>query len=233
MDRPSRSPPPDHPGMTALARAPAALLARAADALALPMLLLAADGRLLHANAAGHRWLAAATWLRLDGAGYVRAAPEPSASSASSARTYSRVQPLNQALTQALTAASAGTPQWLRAPDQVMPGASLTLVRLPAGRDGDAVTLLLTVSDPGLAPDLSAFAQLHGLTPAETRVLVLLCQGRTQAEAAAALGVSLATLRSHAAALRRKTGHARLTTLLQAVARLPPLAAARPPKGTH
>jgi DNA-binding CsgD family transcriptional regulator len=226
MNRLPHSRLPDPSGVNAVAQPPAALLARAADALALPLLLLSVDGRLLHANAAGHKLLVAATWLRLDEAGRVRTAPEPSAASA-------RTPALTQALTHALAAAAAGTPQWLRAPGQALPGASLSVVRLPALRGGDAVTLLLTVTDPGTAADLSAFAQLHGLTPAETRVLVLLCQGRTQSEAAATLGVSLATLRSHAAALRRKTGHRRLTTLLQAVARLPPLAAAAPPRGAH
>jgi len=201
-----------------------AALVQAADALALGLLLLTDQGRLLHANAAGQTLLAAGGWLRLQADGMVVAGPDA---------------PAAQALRLALTQAAEGRRQWLRAPAAggavagTASGAavSATLVRLPAWRQGEPAALLMTVTDPGAARELASYAAEHALTPAESRVLAVLCQGLDQASAAAALGVTLATLRSHVAAVRRKTGHRRLATLLQAVARLPPLAPPQAPSG--
>lgn len=190
------------------AAAPAAMLAAAADVLALGLLLLSEQGRLRHANASGQALLAAGRWLRLRPDGVLEAGPDALAA---------------RALQQALGQAATGQRQWLRAPEGAGTSATATLVRLGATSRGDAAVLLLTVTDPAAPRDLGAYALHHALTPAETRVLDLLARGLDQAQVAAALGVSLATLRSHTAAVRRKTGHRRLSALLQAVARLPPL----------
>jgi DNA-binding CsgD family transcriptional regulator len=189
-------------------------LAAAADALAVGLLLLTARGRLLHANAAGMGLLAAGHWLRLGADGHVLAGPDALAARA-----------LQQALARAsaTAVADADRRQWLRAPDCLGSAASASLVRLDAQRAGDTPVLLMSVSDPAVPRDLSPYAEEHALTAAETRVLEVLARGLDQRQAAAALGVSLATLRSHLAALRRKTSNGRLSTLLQSVARLPPV----------
>lgn len=196
------------PADTPSPRAWAALLEPAADALVLALLLVTASGRLLHANAAGRALLARGTWLHRAADGSLTARPDAAAA---------------RALLLACAQAAQGQRQWLRAPEATGSPASATVVRLPGRRQDDPAVLLLTVSDPSATRELSAYAAAHGLTPAETRVLALLCQGLDQAQAAASLGVSLSTLRSHLSALRRKTGHRRLTTLVPAVARLPPL----------
>jgi DNA-binding CsgD family transcriptional regulator len=55
-------------------------------------------------------------------------------------------------------------------------------------------------------PPLAAVAALFELTPSEARVLELVGAGRGNAEVAAALGVSVATVRTHLLHLFDKTG---------------------------
>jgi DNA-binding CsgD family transcriptional regulator len=91
--------------------------------------------------------------------------------------------------------------------------------------DGRAAVLLVgPAAIGGGEGERARFAARIGLTPAETRVLGALSQGADPDEIALRLGVGLATVRSHLAALRTKSGHHRLTALLQEVAALPPVA---------
>jgi DNA-binding CsgD family transcriptional regulator len=89
---------------------------------------------------------------------------------------------------------------------------------------GDAMTLLI-LSKRQVCESLSVqgFARAHGLTPAETRVLVELCQGVPPGEIAAELGVGIATVRSQIGSIRQKTGAASIRNLVRQVAVLPPL----------
>lgn len=50
------------------------------------------------------------------------------------------------------------------------------------------------------------FVRRYGITPAECRLLVLLTQGLTLADAAETLGISMTTARTHVARLLAKTG---------------------------
>ena len=89
---------------------------------------------------------------------------------------------------------------------------------------GDATTLLM-LSKRQVCESLSVqgFARSHGLTPAETRVLVALCQGIPPGEVAVALGVGIATVRSQIGSIRQKTGAESIRALVRQVAVLPPL----------
>ena len=89
---------------------------------------------------------------------------------------------------------------------------------------GEATTLLI-LSKRQVCESLSVqgFARSHGLTPAETRVLVALCQGVPPGEIAADLGVGIATVRSQIGSIRQKTGAASIRSLVRQVAVLPPL----------
>lgn len=100
--------------------------------------------------------------------------------------------------------------------------ASLTL--LPGADDGEPALLLALSPETGDGSDLAAFAALHGLSHTQTRVLQRLALGESSARAAAVLGLSASTVRSHALSLRRKTGHATLGELVHALATLPPMA---------
>jgi DNA-binding CsgD family transcriptional regulator len=71
-------------------------------------------------------------------------------------------------------------------------------------------------------PRLDGFARAFGLSPAEGRLLARLVSGETPAEAALALGVTLATAKTHLAHLLAKTGTARQADLRALVARLCP-----------
>ena len=89
---------------------------------------------------------------------------------------------------------------------------------------GDATTLLI-MSKRQVCESLSVqgFARSHGLTPAETRVLVALCQGVPPGDVAVELGVGIATVRSQIGSIRQKTGAESIRALVRQVAVLPPL----------
>lgn len=73
-----------------------------------------------------------------------------------------------------------------------------------------------------LPVDLGTVARMFGLTPAETRQLDQLMAGATLAEAAAALGVSKATARTHREHIFAKTSVSRRSDLVALVGRLVP-----------
>jgi DNA-binding CsgD family transcriptional regulator len=108
------------------------------------------------------------------------------------------------------------------------PGASApcnaTLSRLHTPQGTPAVLMLALSLPPGRGPEVLAYAALHGLSEAETRVLERLARGESTTLAAQALHVAPATVRSQAASLRRKTGHPSVAELLRTLAALPPLA---------
>lgn len=68
------------------------------------------------------------------------------------------------------------------------------------------------------------FARNYGLTHAEERLLAILCDGTPVKEAAAELGCTPNTARTHVRHLLEKTGQASLRALTSRVARLPPMA---------
>lgn len=91
-------------------------------------------------------------------------------------------------------------------------------------RPGEASTLLILSKRQVCEPlSVQGFAHSHGLTPAETRVLVVLCQGVPPGEVASELGVGIATVRSQIGSIRQKTGAESIRALVRQVAVLPPL----------
>jgi DNA-binding CsgD family transcriptional regulator len=183
-------------------------LALAADALACALLALRPDARLLHVNLSAREMLARG---------------QPFAHSA-----HGDVTPSNAArrgeFRAALRAAAAGHAQQLHWADGAHPvTATLSPLAAPA-LDGAEVPVLLLLRAPSGTPfDVGGFAAQHGLSEAETRVLEQLMHGLGPAEVAAALGVSVPTVRSQIVAIRRKTGHHSVPALLGALAGLPPL----------
>ena len=67
------------------------------------------------------------------------------------------------------------------------------------------------------------FARVHGLTPAETRVLESLCNGLEPREVAQLNHVGLATVRTQIGSIRAKTGADSIRSLVGQVAKLPPM----------
>ena len=96
---------------------------------------------------------------------------------------------------------------------------SVSVVPIGEGRS------LVMLSKRQVCESLSVqgFARSHGLTPAETRVLVALCQGIPPGAAAAEIGVGIATVRTQIGSIRQKTGAQSIRALVRQVAVLPPL----------
>jgi len=93
-----------------------------------------------------------------------------------------------------------------------------------AQRPGEGATLLM-MSKRQTCESLSVqgYARSHGLTGAETRVLMLLYQGVPPAVVATELGVGIATVRTQIGSIRLKTCTESIRALVQQVAVLPPL----------
>lgn len=93
-----------------------------------------------------------------------------------------------------------------------------------AGNDGDTTTLvMLGKRHVCEALSVQGFARSHGLTGAETRVLVSLCNGAPPGEVAAQVGVAISTVRTQIGSIRQKTGAESIRDLVRQVAVLPPL----------
>ena len=73
------------------------------------------------------------------------------------------------------------------------------------------------------ALSVQGFARSHGLTAAETRVLVALCEGTPPGAVAAQVGVAISTVRTQIGNIRQKTGAESIRDLVRQVAVLPPL----------
>lgn len=175
------------------------------DGLAVGVLLVTPDLRLLHANRAGETLLRTADPLGLR-AGRVTAPPG-----------------LAAALRAALAAPFGNIGgRGLGIPARHADGEELVLHVLPLSESGPlpgaaAAIFVAPAVQPRPAP-LAAVAALFDLTPAEARVLELIGAGLTSTEIAAALGVAGATVRSHVLHLFEKTGTHRRADLVALLA---------------
>ena len=84
-----------------------------------------------------------------------------------------------------------------------------------------ALVFLGAPGRPDRLPSAQDLREYFDLTPAESRVALLLCAGHVPKEVARALQVSVPTVRSHLRALLEKTGTARQTELIQLLSSLP------------
>ena len=102
---------------------------------------------------------------------------------------------------------------------------SISVVPLGDEQAGHTATTLLMRGKRQVCEALSVqgYARTHGLTAAETRVLLALCQGEQPADIAAELGVGIATVRTQIGSIRLKTGADSIRALVGQVAVLPPL----------
>lgn len=93
-----------------------------------------------------------------------------------------------------------------------------------AGSTPDTMTLVM-MGKRSVCEELSVqgFARSHGLTTAETRVLVALCKGLPPGAVAAHQGVAISTIRTQIGNIRQKTGAESIRDLVRQVAVLPPL----------
>jgi DNA-binding CsgD family transcriptional regulator len=87
---------------------------------------------------------------------------------------------------------------------------------------GASAAVFLTPSGEPQRPPAAAWAATYGFTAAEMRMLDLLVQGHTVAEAAGVMGIAEPTARTHVANLMAKAGTKRQTDLIQLALRLTP-----------
>lgn len=102
---------------------------------------------------------------------------------------------------------------------------TLAVVPLPRADANEEPHTLLVFGKRRMCEALSAqwFAQCHGLTTAEARVLAALCEGVEPTRIAALAGVAISTVRTQISSIRAKTGAESIRELVRQVAVLPPL----------
>jgi DNA-binding CsgD family transcriptional regulator len=178
------------------------------------MLLVGADAQIVYCNHAARLALDGQLALQMLG-------------SSLRARQPQDVAPLYEAL--------AGAQRGLRKLLTLGAGAqrlSVSLMPMPGlpvpGRAGSGALTLLVLSKQHFCQSLSvqAFARGANLTPAETRVLEMLCDGALPSEIAKHVGVAVCTVRSQIGSIRTKTGTGSIGDLVRQVSLLPPMLSA-------
>lgn len=181
------------------------LLALALDEVDYGIVLVRADGRVLHLNHQARRRLDAGFALTLRG-------PQLAASDPRQAIAFG-------------DALRAAAERGVRRLVGVGQGDVPQHVAVVPVEPGVAAVLLGKAS---VCEDLALqhFARTHDLTPAETRVLAALGAGLAPADIAHEQRVKLSTVRTQIGAIREKTGAASITALVRLVAALPPMVSA-------
>lgn len=187
-------------------------LATALDHLSVGVVLSDGEGRIVHANAAACRHMDDASTLR-------RFGDQLSAADSGAAHD------LAQAIADAASGTTIDIPRsGIVVPLQGQTGHDLAAWVLPLDRGlreelgaGFAAKVAVFVRDLGDTAPLPAelFVRRYGITPAECRVMMLLVQGMTIAEAADTLGITLATARTHLSHLFEKTDTSRQADLVR------------------
>jgi DNA-binding CsgD family transcriptional regulator len=171
------------------------------------LVLLDAQGKLLHANHAARAELDAEHPLQLLGW-----------------ELLPRTLKDQQALHEALEAASQRALRRLLTLGEGAGRCSVAVVPLAAPQ-GSAGAVLLVLSKRQMCEALSVqwFARTHKLTQTESRVLAALCNGVAPSAIASEHQVGIATVRTQIGSIREKTGATSIRDLVSKVAVLPPL----------
>lgn len=204
MPEPSRPAPP--PGGVPQALA----LAQVLEEIDYGLLVLDAHDQLVHANHAALSQLDEWHPLQLQAGRRLRAVRPREAGALQAALEAARHRGLR-------TMVALAGPQGQRSTVAVIP--------LAATADTASGSVLVVLGKRRVCEELTAvsFGKTHGLTAAETRVLLCLCNGDSPAEAARRNGVKVSTTRTHISSIRTKLGARNLDELVRTVAVLPPL----------
>jgi len=197
----------------------AQLLACVLDEVDYGLLMLSADGVVVHANHAARQELATLPSLRLAGRRLLR-------------NTTAEQRQLDAAL----RAARDGGRRTLLtiASGDGQGRVGLSIVPLPVAltkaHGGHAVLISFERSRIAGALSVDAHARAHGLTLREQQVLAALCEGKRAKAIAARLQIGEATVRTHVNNIKAKTGCASIVAIVAQVSRLPPIAPALRPQ---
>ncbi|MGE0312823.1 MAG: helix-turn-helix transcriptional regulator [Lautropia sp.] len=189
------------------------LALRLLDALDVAVMAIDADLRLLHANRRGLARLAEGAPLRL-----------------AEGLLWPTVAALRPVWTKAVAGAVSDGPRYHALPAET--GGTPVVIGLVAlepserrHRDGAPhIAVLVGASPAESAARASTFAALHGLTPAETRVLLCLAAHLPPKRIATKLGLAEATVRSHVSSILAKAEVSTTRVLTARLAALPPIA---------
>ena len=183
-------------------------LAETVDSLALPVILVAYDGAIVHANNAAERMLCNANAL-FSVQGRLRA----------------RLRSANDAIYSTLVAGatelemgSTGIAITLGVDDSSPAFAHVLPLRgsqVRLGGEPAACAAVFVSREPNPQRGAATLARTCGLTGAEARVLASLAAGLTLPETAGALGIALTTARTHLTHIFLKTGTARQADLIR------------------
>lgn len=183
------------------------------DSIVIGVLIVAAQGRILHANQAARHMLAARS-------------PIVSLGGCLGALQPDVTKELRCAIATAQEHAHgiAGTGIGVPLLDKNMVAATAHVLPLACGNPcaPNAAAVFVTPAGAALPADIGTVARIFSLTPAEARLLQHLISGASLSEAARALGVTEATARTHRNHIFTKTGVSRRTDLLVLVTRLIP-----------
>ena len=190
------------------------LMASVLDEIDYGLMLLSADGLVVHANHAALREMGSTHPLELR-----------------SRRLRSRDPQEQPALTAALDGARRRGARSLLNLGADASRVGLSIVPLPlslSNHEAEGNAVLLTLQRTQLVEKLSvgAFARERGLSQREQEVLGALCEGLRPNQIAERMGVAVATVRSHVHNLKEKTHSRSMVELVKQVALLPPLVTA-------
>jgi DNA-binding CsgD family transcriptional regulator len=188
------------------------------DNIAIGIVIVAEQGRIMHANHAAREMLAAKS-------------PIMALGNCLCALQSERTKELRQAIATAQADPATVNPSGIGVPliDKSMNPATAHILPL-VSPNGQAqpldmqVPVAVFVAPPSIVPPIEtgAMARLFKLTPAEARLLAQLVSGASLAEAALNLGIAEATARTHRNHVFTKTGVSRRADLIVLVGRLLP-----------
>jgi DNA-binding NarL/FixJ family response regulator len=197
----------------------AQLLASVLDEVDYGLLMLSADGVVVHANQVARAELESTLSLRLAGRRLV-------------SRTAAEQRQLDRALA---AARDEGRQSMLMIATGGHGRIGLSVVPLPAAlthaHAGHAVLVSFERSRIAETLSVDAHAREHGLTLREQQVLAALCDGLRAKAIAARLEIGEATVRTHVSNIKAKTGCASIVDIVKQVSRLPPMVAVVRPGG--
>ncbi len=188
------------------------------DSIIIGVIIVADQGRILHANQAAQRMLAARS-------------PIVSLGGCLAALQDDLTKELRRAIATAQADASIIGAAGIGVPlvDKNMTAATAHVLPLacgarhaPRANAQPAAAVFVTPVSAASPADFGTVVRIFSLTPAEARLLQYLVSGASLTEAASALGVTEATARTHRNHIFTKTGVSRRTDLLALVGRLVP-----------
>jgi DNA-binding CsgD family transcriptional regulator len=188
------------------------------DNIAIGIVIVAEQGRIMHANHAAREMLAAKS-------------PIMALGNCLCALQSERTKELRQAIATAQTDPASISPSGIGVPliDKSMNAATAHVLALVSPTNqaqplNMQAPVAVFVTPPSIVPPIEtgAVARLFKLTPAEARLLAQLVSGASLAEAALNLGIAEATARTHRNHVFTKTGVSRRADLIVLVGRLLP-----------